>query len=279
MFLPFDRKEREALLQRRLTASRMYNELMDESAQYAPWSQQEQETLKAAEHHLRVLQRTENEYFGRLPRLTLSCCPFDGKPLVRTFDPYGLDGPWWRSDATPDEIPSCPHFCILLGAVDLNGQPPHGGDFDAHPGPDVPYVVPRLLEHEEMVAVISQLEMENGYIAYPIAYFARKRPPPEALTAGWARTNFVYTTQFSEEGWRIRNDPWDFDLAPWLEAGKIRWCPPGSDNGALSAEGAGNCPFVDLPGQRRNLIVRGGDAWPAPLPDGETIVPFEAVRT
>jgi len=32
----------------------------------------------------------------RLPRMVLGRCPFDDKPLVRTFDPYGLAGRWWR---------------------------------------------------------------------------------------------------------------------------------------------------------------------------------------
>ena len=34
-----------------------------------------------------------NEYFERLPVVAMSACPFTGKPLLRSFDPFGVDGP------------------------------------------------------------------------------------------------------------------------------------------------------------------------------------------
>src|SRR5205814_10093029 len=98
-------------------------------------------------------------------------CPDCGKGPYRSFDPFGLDGLWWRSDAQPEEPQPCPHFCVLLGAVDLGQHRPRP-DFDVHPGPGAPFVMPRLLQYQGMTAVISELTLPEGALAYPVAYFA-----------------------------------------------------------------------------------------------------------
>src|SRR4051794_38266283 len=77
--------------------------------------------VDSAEHRraleaLRAIGTLEDEYFRRLPRIVMGACPYCGKPLYRSFDALGLDGLWWRSDATPDEPQACPHFCVLVGA-------------------------------------------------------------------------------------------------------------------------------------------------------------------
>lgn len=214
-------------------------------------------------------------YYAGLPRLVMSCCPFDGKPLVRTFDPVGLDGLWWHPDVTPDEVPTCPHFCVLGGAVNYQGLPPVAGDTDVYPGPEVPFVYPRLLALPGVVAVISSLTMDNGYLAYPIAYFAEKRPPGEQLVAGWRHRQHEWRDQFGEYGSRFENDLWDFELRPWLEQGKIRWTPPGSDRTKLADEPWQSCPYLDLPGQHKKVSLwRDQCGYLAP-PDGSYISPYD----
>ena len=194
----------------------------------------------------------EDEYFRRLPRMAMATCPFCMQPLYRSFDPFGLDGLWWRSDAQPEEPAPCPHFCVLLGAVNLTGPVP-ARDFEVHPGPGVPFVVPRLLQQAGMTAVLGQWAME-GAVAYPIAYFAPRRPPVQALTASWARTNHVYTTQLGVHGWRSAGEALDFDLARPLAGGQLRWCAPGS-----SQLGEGECPYRDLPGVREPQVIAAAE--------------------
>jgi len=199
----------------------------------------------------------EERYFRTLPRLVMAPCPICGQPLYRTFDPMGVDGFWWRGDAQPDEATPCPHFCVLLGAVALGEHAPQLA-FDVHPGPGAPFVMPRLLAQPGMTAVISEIPMVDGATAYPIAYFAPRRPPVQTLTAGWARTTFVYTTQLGEHGWRRAEVPtgaaddttWDFELAPWIERGQLRWCEPGSDRTGLSDGPPSAFPYRDHPGTR-----------------------------
>lgn len=197
----------------------------------------------------------EDEYFRRLPRPVMAPCPICREPLCRSFDPYGLDGLWWKSDAQPEEPPACPHFCVLLGAVDLGRHQPAPA-FTVHPGPGVPFVVPGLLEHPGMVAVVSEIPLVDGARAFPVAYFAPSRPPAAGLTAEWRRTNYVYTDESGEPSWRQADEPgepgglatWDCKLAPWLKSGRLRWCDPGSDRSKLSEVDPARCPFLDLPG-------------------------------
>jgi hypothetical protein len=41
------------------------------------------------------MEQVRDEYFTALPTVEMSCCPFDGQPLRRTFDPHGAEGFWW----------------------------------------------------------------------------------------------------------------------------------------------------------------------------------------
>ena len=248
--------QREALLQRRRVGLVHYNRAMERSQRVPPASAAEMQALGEAAWRLSEAEAAEREYFEQLPRLTVSCCPFDGQALYRSFDAFGFDGPWWRPDAAPEEAPACPHFCVLAGAVRLGKLTPPAGDFDVYPGPEAPYVIPRLMETPSMVAVIGEVEMENGGTAYPIAYFAERKPPPQDLTAHWPRTNYVYTTQAGDDGWRLPDDRWDFDLRPWLAEGKVRWCAPASDNTKLSSDDPERCPYLNAPGERQRRVLR-----------------------
>jgi hypothetical protein len=214
-------------------------------------------------------------YYGSLPRLVMAPCPFDGKPLIRSFDPVGLDGLWWHEDATPDEIPSCPHFCALGGAVSYQGLPPHAGNREIFPGPEIPFVYPRLLGLPGVVAVIGSLPMDNGYLAYPIAYFAERRPPGELLVAGWRRTHHEWHDQLGGFGSRYENDSWDFDLRPWLAQGKLRWTAPGSDRTKLAADPPEKCPYLDLPGKPEKVSLLRDEIDYLFPPDGTSISPYD----
>jgi hypothetical protein len=255
---PLGKLDRDALLSRHRRARAAYEQNMDlhvealdqpaeigideESLAYVDSAAYRQ--ARAAQAEVAAL---EDEYFRRLPRLAMATCPFCSVPLHRSFDPFGVDGLWWRSDAQPDEPVPCLHFCLLLGAVQLTAPVPPR-DFDVHPGPGAPFVVPRLLRQPEMTAVLAQLPMEGG-VAYPIAYFAPKRPPAQSLTASWARTNHVYTTQLGVHGWRGAGEELDFDLARWL--GRLRWCAPGS----IALGEVDPCPYLDLPGERAPRVI------------------------
>jgi hypothetical protein len=230
VFDPMTVGEWQLLLARRAEAIARYERAISAASRELPWSDAEASALAQAEEDFHRSRSVEADYFEQLPRVAMGCCPFDGRTLYRSIDPFGFDGPWWHPDAVSVEPVPCPHFCGVLGAV----------------RPEEPYVVARLLRHPSMTAVLAQLEFARMPKIFTIAYFAERRPVPELLTANWPRRTFVYTTQRGTHRWRPAAEFRDHDLLPWLRSGKLRWCQPGSDNSSLVEDHAERCPFLRI---------------------------------
>lgn len=217
------------------------------------------------------------EYYRRLPRMTLSRCPFTGEPLVRAFDPWGMDGFWWQHDKLRiiDE-PAAPNtFQLLQGAVSLNGFPPRGGKGEAVIGPDAPFVIPRIMSREGMVAVISSIAMENGYTAYPIVYYSETKPEPGSLTQGWREQTYSYVDSAGSNSWRIDAHPWDFRLGPWVQSRRVRWIDPGDPQLVVQSGYWSDFPYKDLSARRERQTLIEDRLLLSPPPNGEEFRPFE----
>lgn len=261
---PFNRDERNALLAR----------IRDVEAQlYPPGGPLPPRPLQARlrDTYYALL----GEYSDRLPRVVMSVCPFTGAALKRSFDPFGFDGPWWQKDRTftPEEPAAPPTFQLVLGAVDLRGRKPAEALETVLAGPDAPFVVPRLLGEPGMVAVIHRLEMATGDVAWPIAYFSGEEIPPWRLHQHWTRPELWFKTESGDSSWVIKNDTWDFDLAPWVAKGQLRWVA--SEGAKLVAVGAGNCPYAGIGGDHLPQELSGGERELGDAPSGEPVEPFE----
>jgi len=234
-----------------------------------------EDTADAHEHGKRkeALLSALAEYGDRLPRVRMSTCPHTGKAFVRAFDPFGLDGPWWHklkifeiADPAPPET-----FRVILGALNLNGRVPSESTEQVIPGPAAPFVVPRLLGLPGMVAVVNQLPMDTGDIAYPIVYFASQPTPPEKLHQFWLRQDLWF-----DGAWLIANDAWDFDLAPWLSSGRLKWIRPGDPKAEVVGLDSGEtCPYLNLPGDHDPQVVEAGERDLAEPPSGQPVNPFD----
>jgi hypothetical protein len=216
------------------------------------------------------------EYADRLPRVLLSACPVCGEPLARAFDPFGLDGPWWQVDVevTFEEPRSCPHFRVLLGAVNLHGRDPAEVGETVKPGPDVPFVVPTLLDLPGMVAVAGSLRLATGDTAYPIAYFSDQEIEPALLHQEWCRDAYWFQEADGNAGWSIANDVYDFDLAPHLAARRLRWVDLAEERPRVRGAADGPCPLVGLAGERERQLLSGGERELYGLPTGEVLDAF-----
>lgn len=226
------------------------------------------------ESYYRVL----GEYADRLPREVINVCPHTGQPLKKSFDRWGLDGPWWHKDREVKiEEPAPPATLkVLQGALGLHGRTPSEARAAVVPGPEVPFVIPRLLGLPGMVAVISRLQMDTGDTAYPIGYYSTEEIPHAKLHQFWLKEDYWFKMDNGKSGWLIANDAWDFNLEPWLRNGKLRWAEgDGETMRVVEGQKPESCPFLNLPGDRQPQALGFGKRKLLDLPDGTPVSPFE----
>jgi hypothetical protein len=247
-------------------------------AQLYPDDESQEPTDRAALRLQDEVDRILGEYADRLPRIVMGASPFTGEPLLRSFDPFGLDGPWWWKDRPfkIDEPDAPPGFQVLLGALALNGRKPVEATDELIPGPEVPFVVPRLLELPNMVAVVTRLELETGDVAYPISYWSTATIDPADLHQPWLRQELWFSSAEGAPSWLISTAPWDFDLAKAISSDQLMWIAPRDPQNAVLGRDSGQaCPYANLAGGKQpQSIVAGERDW-LDLPDGVPVEPFE----
>ncbi len=177
------------------------------------------------------------------------------------IDTYGLDGWFWRYRSSarraPESLPST--WLAMAGAMRI--QPPvEDLPYVAMPGPDVPYVVPKMLATPGVRAVIAEVPV-GGHTGWAITYFGPREDVPMLVNL-WGTDSYpVRGHEWATWGATM---PWlpdyDFDLRPWLDSGSLLWIEPGDTSSALRS-GADGCPFVDLPGERQLVVTFKGQVW------------------
>jgi hypothetical protein len=217
------------------------------------------------------------EYSDRLPRVILSICPYCESPLKRAFDPFGLDGWWWHVDlqVSFNEPAPCEHFQVLLGALSLGQRAPAEVRAEVRPGPDVPFVVPALLELPGMIAVVGRTEILTGDIAYPIGYFSDREIAPLRLHQPWCRNMYWFEDEDGNSAWSVANDEFDFDLTPHLEAGRLRWADLDHPEAGVFPKEGEDFPWSGLEGDRERQQLVAGERDLLGLPTGDPLNPFD----
>lgn len=210
------------------------------------------------------------EYLELLPRPAVARCPVTGEVVRHSLDTVGLDGPWWEHDALVRPVEERPAtFVVLTGAVRVTGDPPEV-PFPVVPGPGAPYVLPEVLRADGVVAVVSQLAV-GPYDAWPITYFADPIPEGLRVPNTWGADMVWWETDSGEMAWHASaEESWehDFDLAPWIRAGKLRWIAPGDKDLALRDDPEG-CPFLAVDGPRAiQRLDHSGLRLSPPRPSG-----------
>ena len=264
---PLTKPERDSLLAR---AAALERELYP--PEDGPPEPSGPQRVKLLDRYYQVL----HEYGDRLPRMPFSRCPHTNQVLKRSVDPFGLDGPWWHKSriVAIEEPAAAPTFLVLLGALDLHGRVPAEAIAEVIPGPEAPFVVPRLMRLPGMIAVVSALApFEHGDVAHVIAYFADTTPPLDDLHQHWLRQDLWYPNESGGTSWLTKNDPHDFALAPWIESGQLQWIAPGDAEMTLRTGSAG-CPYLDLHGDPHPQMLSGGERLLLEIPDGSAVDPF-----
>lgn len=223
----------------------------------------------------------QKEYTDQLPLHAISRCPHCDEPFEIAADFYGLNGPFWREFGVERFGKSCPHMLAYLGALNYHDHVPTadacGPVNEIHSGPEVPYLVPRLMALEGMKCVVSSLRIvDDCYTAYLMTYFADPPAAPSDGHQNWLRQYHTYVNSAGHRINHIRTDPWDFDVLGWMRRapGSVLWIAPGDDTLTLHTS-TDDFPYDGLPGRRHPLVLRRGNLRGDQLPDGSPAEPTD----
>lgn len=215
----------------------------------------------------KLLKQLKERYLESLPVIKVSRCPFSGIEYSLPIDAEGLDGPWWDYD-WPERMDNQPHdtFFALDGALKLGGSP-EWAPFFCSPGPELPFVLPRLLKFVQVKAVLSSLKI-GSHQGYVMVYYAEPMLEGELRVNDWGTGRYWEPGHLLPERWTAGDyvsidpnpDEYDFDLEPWIKAGKLFWISPEDETLTLHGHVAG-CPYLNLSGQARLQYIHKGEIW------------------
>jgi hypothetical protein len=206
------------------------------------------------------------EYQRGLPMVAMSRCPFTGEVWSHSIDHYGIDGFWWsvyQPIRRLDE-PNGGGFYAFRGAMVAPAESP-GMPFLAEPGPEVPFVIGRLMQFPSIVAVVSHVRI-GELDAYPIVYFTHTDLPPDERTNDWGADSFSYRGEqgyYEEREYFDAEDEFLYDLEPWVASERVRWIAPGDESLTVRVGTAG-CPYLQLTARHAVWRCKEGRIWWGP---------------
>ena len=200
------------------------------------------------------------QYVAALPIVPLSRSPLTGEVLEYVIDTVGLDGLWWNRSQPLRPLQQLPaDFIGLVGALQF-GSPIEKTPFEVQPGPEDPYVVPRLLALPGVCAVLSQVQI-GVHTGYAVAYFAEHPDQVAKRINTWGTDFYEVVDSQGRLTWSCDGDvvalDRDFDLKPWIEAGKLLWVQPGDTSLTLRSDTQA-CPFLALKGSHMDSTLFDG---------------------
>lgn len=206
------------------------------------------------------------------PDVLVAICPYcDRKIWARIKSGvFTLCASFWVMEyddgKTVTEDSKCEHLFVMDGALNLNNQPiPEkisAYSFVRHKiymGAEIPFVKPRILEIEGVIAVIHSVSIADKYTGYPITYFTRNHISQNDFATGWAREEYVARDQIVSSATFTgeRSEPQDYDLKKWIDNNKIRWLV--EDNGELTLNSENhNYPYNNLSGRKNPYFIENG---------------------
>ena len=216
------------------------------------------------------------EYAENMPHVAVSRCPICQEELKIAMDLRGLDGPWWWA-VRPVDVPrhhACEHFQVHQGAMNFGTRMPVEVTETVRVGPGAPFVIDRLLEMDGVTAVVSGLKTEHGDQIFLMAYFAENPIPDTELHQEWLQESYTQLDADGEpEFAETKFDPWDFDLQPWFDSGKLQWIDPGDPDLALHT-GTPN-PYLGIEGTQMSQVIVEGELELAEAPYGQENTMYE----
>ena len=199
------------------------------------------------------------EYEAATPIVALSRCPFTGEVFETSLDLFGIDGLWWIYDRDiRPHVDTIGTLFAFTGALVIDG-PVADVPTLAMVGPGRPFVVPRILDHPALRAVVSSV-LIGEHVGFPIVYFAQPIPADLERVDDWGHSIHYFTDGAGNptSAHATEYDPdKDFDLAPWIERGKLSWIDAGDLDLTLRSD-VQACPYLGLDGPTGRQYIEGG---------------------
>jgi hypothetical protein len=201
-----------------------------------------------------------DQYLAALPIVALSRSPLSGDLLEYAIDTAGVDGLWWNCSYPVRPFQPLPaDFVGLAGALRV-GTPLESTPFEVRPGPEVPYVVPRLLALPGVCAVLSQIQI-GPHTGYAVCYFADHPEQVAKRVNTWGTDFYEVVDDQGALTWSCDGDSAELDrddnLETWIEAGKLLWIQPGDTSMTLRSDTRA-CPFLALEGSHMDSTLFEG---------------------
>jgi hypothetical protein len=264
MHTPFTRDEWLDLLDRYFPAYKRWQDL-DYRISVAG-STVPEEVVQEYDGLNRLLSDLRSQYQAGLPFLPVSRCPFSGQVVYHSIDPFGIEGLWWNYSAPVRPMENLPvTFLAITGALRMKGAAANT-PFVCVPGPGAPYVLPELLGHKHIAAVVSSLPVGN-HTGYVIMYFSDNDRVRVPRPDSWGMDHWELLDRDGAFGWgkgTVGIHEAGFDLVPWLEKKKLFWIRP-KDRALALWSGTAGCPYVGLDGTHSVQRVRAGIVQQEPL--------------
>jgi len=189
-----------------------------------------------------------NRYRDHVPLVALSRCPFSGEVVYHSLDHFGLDGLWWRYHVPIRPLEMLPGtFVGLQGAVAIQ-RAPESIPFEVRPGPNAPFLNPRVMADPCVKAVISSVSI-GGNVGYPICYFTAAQGQAFPRCNTWGTDRWTVLSNDGVLQWDAVEDDestFIFDLEPWIRDERVLWISR-DDTTLTLRRGAEGCPYLVLP--------------------------------
>jgi hypothetical protein len=204
--------------------------------------------------------RAREAYAATLPIVHLARCPFTGDLVSVPLDDVGLDGPYWdfQDPVHPPfgDVPAT--FLGSAGAMRIDEARLESTPYVCVPGPDVPVVVPQLLMHPAVRAVLTAVWI-GPHTGFVTTYFAEPGAEvPHPWVARWGAKDYVVPSG-ARRGEVLTPMPplLDAELTPWIATGKLAWVEP-KDASLTARSGVDDCPWLGIPGTTTLQAVQDG---------------------
>ncbi len=261
----------------KLTSIQEYEEAMDKVSKLGKEIQEIPIKERIPYYHMQT-----NEFSKLIaapsPDVLVAICPYCSRKIWARIKNgvFTLCASFWVMEyddgKTVTDDSKCEHLFVMDGALNLNNQPiPEKISAFSfvrskiYMGSEVPFIKPRLLEIDGVIAVIHSIIIANKYNGFPITYFTKNFISQSDFATGWAREEYVARDQMVSSASFIgeRLEPQDYDLEKWVDRKKIRWLVEDNNDLSLNTEDS-IYPYRNISGRRNPYFMEKGEVIDLP---------------